>query len=74
MGTSHENYYPTVAINALMRILNDTSLSVHHQMGVTTFCYNNGVLPLPSLFGGLQRCICIFIWAQYTRFSTGKFL
>jgi FKBP12-rapamycin complex-associated protein len=36
MGTSHENYYPTVAINALMRILNDTSLSVHHQMGVTS--------------------------------------
>eukprot|EP00124_Ichthyophonus_hoferi_P006141 Ihof_evm1s1243 gene=Ihof_evmTU1s1243 len=31
MGPSHENYYPTVAINALMGILNDPSLSVHHQ-------------------------------------------
>lgn len=36
MGTSHENYYPTVAINALMKILNDSSLSMHHQMGTSS--------------------------------------
>ncbi|KAJ3106200.1 phosphatidylinositol kinase- protein kinase tor1 [Phlyctochytrium planicorne] len=30
LSPSSEEYYPTVAINALMRILRDTSLSVHH--------------------------------------------
>ncbi len=29
--TSSEDYYPTVAINALMRVLRDPSLSSQHQ-------------------------------------------
>lgn len=30
MSPSHEDYYPTVVINALMKILRDPSLSTHH--------------------------------------------
>lgn len=30
MSPSHEDYYPTVVINALMKILRDPSLSMHH--------------------------------------------
>ena len=31
-ATSSEEYYPTVAINALMRVLRDPALSSHHLM------------------------------------------
>lgn len=31
LGTSSEDYYPTVAINALMRLLRDPSMSSHQQ-------------------------------------------
>ena len=31
LGTSSQDYYPTVAINALMRLLRDPSMSSHQQ-------------------------------------------
>ncbi len=33
-GTSLEDFYPSIAINALMRILKDHSLSQHHTMAI----------------------------------------
>ncbi len=35
----NEEYYPTVAINALMKILKDSSLSVHHTAVVQAIMY-----------------------------------
>jgi len=39
LNPSSEEYYPTVAINALMRILRDPSLSVHHTAVVQAVIY-----------------------------------
>ncbi|KAJ3194365.1 phosphatidylinositol kinase- protein kinase tor1 [Irineochytrium annulatum] len=39
LGPSSEDYYPTVAINALMKILRDTSLSVHHTAVIQAVMY-----------------------------------
>jgi len=39
LNPSSEEYYPTVAINALMRILRDPSLSVHHTGVVQAVIY-----------------------------------
>ncbi|ORX52573.1 phosphatidylinositol kinase Tor2 [Piromyces finnis] len=39
LSPSSEEYYPTVAINALMRILRDPSLSVHHTAVVQAVIY-----------------------------------
>ena len=33
-GSSLEDFYPAVAINALMRILKDQSLQQHHTMAI----------------------------------------
>ncbi len=33
-GTSLEDFYPSIAINSLMRILKDMSLSQHHTMAI----------------------------------------
>lgn len=33
-GTSLEDFYPSIAINSLMRILKDHSLSQHHTMAI----------------------------------------
>ena len=33
-GTSLEDFYPAIAINSLMRILKDQSLSQHHTMAI----------------------------------------
>lgn len=37
--SQNEDYYPTVAIDALMRILKDSSLSVHHTAAVQAVMY-----------------------------------
>ncbi|KAJ3215347.1 phosphatidylinositol kinase- protein kinase tor1 [Dinochytrium kinnereticum] len=39
LSPSSEEYYPTVAINALMKILRDTSLSVHHTAVIQAVMY-----------------------------------
>ena len=39
LNPSSEEYYPTVAINALMRILRDPSLNVHHTAVVQAIIY-----------------------------------
>ncbi|KAI8836345.1 armadillo-type protein [Chytridium lagenaria] len=39
LSPSSEEYYPTVAINALMRILRDSSLSVHHTAVIQAVMY-----------------------------------
>ncbi len=36
-GTSAEEYYQTVAINALVNVLNDSSLSTHHWSAIEAF-------------------------------------
>ena len=33
-GASLEDFYPSIAINSLMRILKDQSLSLHHTMAI----------------------------------------
>lgn len=48
--TSSEDYYPTVAINALMRVLRDSGLASQHQVGV---CGGRG-----GTGGGL----CVYTW------------
>eukprot|EP00879_Flechtneria_rotunda_P007003 GHRR01007352.1.p1 GENE.GHRR01007352.1~~GHRR01007352.1.p1 ORF type:complete len:2075 (+),score=775.15 GHRR01007352.1:2-6226(+) len=64
--TSSEDYYPTVAINALMRVLRDSGLSSQHQavvsslmqifkaLGTTSVPYLPKVLPV--LFAVLRVC------------------
>lgn len=39
MSTSSEEYYPTVAINALMRILREKAMSSYHQRVVGSLMY-----------------------------------
>ncbi|KAJ3103710.1 phosphatidylinositol kinase- protein kinase tor1 [Phlyctochytrium bullatum] len=39
LSPSSDEYYPTVAINALMRILRDSSLSVHHTAVIQAVMY-----------------------------------
>lgn len=39
ISPSNEDYYPTVAISALMRILRDTSLSTHHTAVIQAVMY-----------------------------------
>ena len=39
VGPSSEEYYPTVAVAALMKILRDPSLNAHHTAVVTAIMY-----------------------------------
>jgi FKBP12-rapamycin complex-associated protein len=39
LGPSSEDYYPTVVINALMKILRDSSLSAHHTAVIEAVMY-----------------------------------
>ena len=66
MATTSKEYYPTVAINALMQILCDPSVSSHHHMVVRSLMFifqslgSNCVpfLPgvMPTLFRVLRSC------------------
>ncbi|KAJ1517551.1 phosphatidylinositol kinase- protein kinase tor1 [Coelomomyces lativittatus] len=38
IGPSHEDYYPSVAINATIKICLDNTLSIHHAAAVKTIC------------------------------------
>eukprot|EP00002_Diphylleia_rotans_P028068 TRINITY_DN5657_c0_g1_i3.p1 TRINITY_DN5657_c0_g1~~TRINITY_DN5657_c0_g1_i3.p1 ORF type:complete len:1876 (-),score=390.71 TRINITY_DN5657_c0_g1_i3:1816-7443(-) len=52
MGSSSEEYCPTVAISALMRILRDPSLSIHHTSVIQAVMYifkNLGTKSVPFL-------------------------
>eukprot|EP00842_Homolaphlyctis_polyrhiza_P006138 jgi/Hompol1/6525/HPOL_002279-RA len=39
ISVSSEEYYPAVALNALLRVLRDSSLSIHHSAVVTAIVY-----------------------------------
>ena len=39
LSPSAEDYYPTVAINALMKVLRDASLSAHHTAVIQAVMY-----------------------------------
>ena len=39
IATSSEEYYPTLAINALMQILNDSSMASHHHMVIRSLMF-----------------------------------
>ena len=39
LGPSSEDYYPTVVINSLMKILKDSSLSIHHTSVIQAVMY-----------------------------------
>lgn len=39
LGPSSEDYYPTVVINALMKILRDSSLNAHHTAVIEAVMY-----------------------------------
>ncbi len=41
--TSSEEYYPTVAINALMRTLRDPAMSSHHPQVSKTICLYSAI-------------------------------
>ncbi|KAI8813143.1 armadillo-type protein [Cladochytrium replicatum] len=66
MGPSHEDYYPTVVITALMKILKDPSLNLHHTAAVTAVMYIFKTLGLkcvsflpqimPPLLGVMRQC------------------
>ena len=47
--TSSEEYYPTVAINALMRTLRDPSMSSHHPQVVRSLFYIFQALQLAAV-------------------------
>ena len=58
-GTSLEDFYPSIAINALMRILKDQSLSQHHTMAIQAlgFIFKSlGIKSVPYLpqVGGVE--------------------
>ncbi|KAK3265871.1 hypothetical protein CYMTET_25479 [Cymbomonas tetramitiformis] len=66
LATSSEEYYPTVAINALMQVLRDGSLSSHHLMVVRSLMFIFQALGLscvsylpkvmPVLFHVMRTC------------------
>ncbi|CAG8699893.1 7091_t:CDS:2, partial [Ambispora leptoticha] len=66
MGPSSEDYYPTVVINALMRILRDPTLAVHHTAVITAVMYIFKTLGLkcvpflpqitPAFLGVMRTC------------------
>jgi len=39
LGPTSEDYYPTVVINALMKILRDSSLNAHHTAVIEAVMY-----------------------------------
>ncbi|KAI9143717.1 armadillo-type protein [Paraphysoderma sedebokerense] len=49
IGPSHDDYYPTVAINSLMKILRDQSLNVHHTSVIQAVMYIFKVLGVKSV-------------------------
>ncbi|CAG8528851.1 8861_t:CDS:10, partial [Acaulospora morrowiae] len=66
MGPSSEDYYPTVVINALMKILRDPSLSAHHTAVIQAVMYIFKTLNLkcvpflpqitPAFLGVMRTC------------------
>lgn len=66
MGPSSEDYYPTVAINALMKILRDPSFTVHHNAAIEAVMFIFNALKLrsipflpqvmPIVFGLIRTC------------------
>ncbi|CAG8629200.1 10732_t:CDS:2, partial [Scutellospora calospora] len=66
MGPSSEEYYPTVVINALMKILRDPSLSAHHTAVIQAVMYIFKTLSLkcvpflpqitPAFIGVMNTC------------------
>ena len=40
-GASLEDFYPSIAINSLMRILKDQALSQHHTMAIQVYIHVN---------------------------------
>ncbi|CAG8552522.1 7121_t:CDS:10 [Diversispora eburnea] len=66
MGPSSEDYYPTVVINALMKILRDPSLSAHHTAVIQAVMYIFKTLSLkcvpflpqitPAFLGVMRTC------------------
>jgi len=49
IGPSHEDYYPTVAIHSLMKILRDQSLNIHHTSVIQAVMYIFKTLKLKSV-------------------------
>ena len=43
-GASLEDFYPSIAINSLMRILKDQALSQHHTMAIQVWCHHYIIL------------------------------
>lgn len=77
LGTASEDYYPTVAINALMRLLRDPSMA-SHQQAVTQALFNIfrtlGLACVPYLpkVGAGSPCMCIV--SLHTRYhKSGAF-
>lgn len=66
MSPSNEEYYPTVAINNLLKILKDPSLSMHHNKVIQAIMYNFQTLGLrcvsflpkiiPGIINVMQTC------------------
>lgn len=66
MSPSNEEYYPTVAITNLMKILKDPSLSVHHTKVIQSIMYIFQTLGLrcvtflpqiiPGIINGMRTC------------------
>ena len=60
-GTSLEDFYPSIAINSLMRILKDQSLSQHHTMAIQALGFIFKSLGIKSVPYLPQVCTCICV-------------
>ena len=79
-GSNLEDFYPSVAINSLMKILKDQSLSQHHTMSIQAlgFIFKSlGIKSVPYLtqvcgvcacvvcvWVGVYVCVCFSLWLQ----------
>ena len=79
--TSSEEYYPTVAINALMRALRDPAMSSHHPQVVRSLFYIFQALQLAAVpflpkvsLSSLHQCAKVSLLTQSCMCCTAKML
>ena len=67
--TSSEEYYPTVAINALMRALKDPAMSSHHPQVVRSLFYIFQALQLAAVpfLPRVSALSCLYIPLLYMK-------
>ena len=67
-GKSLQDFYPSIAINALMRIVKDQSLSQHHTMAIQAlgFIFKSlGIKSVPYLPQVFSPFVCVFLYTTH---------